>query len=531
MERVEARNWAALAAELEAGGDAAVDRLVGSVLEGEPDPAAAPVLISALAMAKSESSRRGAAVALAHVAAPDDADAVDALEVAYRQGKADASLGQALLGTMGLLGLRCPTARAATLSALQKLRPTNNPYLLTAGAKVIGLLCGHRDDADLRQKLGQFAGSDDPGVESEARYQLAMLALADAFQARTNDELAAGLEQARLGFVAAEELEEMRPDATLFRHLIDLVLRFDAILAEGEFDAGQARELASSVRAVAGGLGERVFQGNKSDAGAHLTSRILETAEALERAAGEVAEAGEWTRLHDTLVLLAEAYAALLARPARFLGQERMEAALGGVAERVYTPRLGPVLGMRVSRSQFSRVIREHEADRGQDGVCRGLKVLEEAAQAAEREGSFQLSPENRVAMAELVEKSGRSADELLGDMFLVLRRGDTEQWTAQLGAKVESSQPGPAPPWREPLWEALRAAFTPASFDRMLWMKLNVRLDEIAAPGNFQEIVAEVIRWAETTERVGDLLRAALAVNPDNPLLRRVLDQYGGMP
>jgi hypothetical protein len=530
VEKGEAKNWGALAATIEVDGDDAVDRLVGAALEGEPDPAAAPALIRALGAARSETSKRGAALALAHVAAPDDAETVEALEEAYRQGRPDASLGQALLRALGLLALRCPTARAATSSALQKLRPSNNPYLLTAAAKVIGLLCGQRDDADLRRKLGQLAGSEDPGVESEARYQLAVLAVGDAFQARTNDELAEALREARRGFVAAEELEELRPDAVMFRLLIDLVLCFDTIAAQSEFDAGKARELAASIRGVAGGLGERVFQGDRSDAGTHLAARILDTAEALEKAAGEVAEAEEWTNLHDTVVLLADAYAAIQARPARFLGQEGVEAALGAVAERVFTPRLGPVLGLRVSRKQFSRVIREHEAKRGQDNVYRGLKVLEEAALAAEREGSFQLSPENRVAMAGLIEKSGRSADELVGDMFLVFRRGDTERWTAQLGAEAEASELAPVPPWREPLWEALRVAFKYAGLERVLWMKLNVRLDEISAPGNFQDVVADVVRWAERTGRVGDLLHAALAMNPDSPHLRRVLEQYGGM-
>src|SRR5262249_2076432 len=157
----------------------------------------------------------------------------------------------------------------------------------------------------------------------------------------------------------------------------------------------------------------------RSDAWTHLEARILDLAEALERAAGEIAEASEWTRLHDTVVLLAESYSTLMTRPARFLGQERLEAALDGGAERGYKPRLGPVLSLHVSRLQFSRIIRDYESDHGRDDVYRGLKVLEEAARAAEREGSFQLSPQNRAVMAALVEKSGRSADDLFNDMFL----------------------------------------------------------------------------------------------------------------
>lgn len=477
METSEARNWPTLAAALETGGDDAVDKLVSAALEDDPDPAVAASLIRALAVAKSESSKRGAAVALAHVAPPDDPDSVEALEEAYREAKTDVSLGQALLGIMGLLSLRCPTARAATSSALQKLRPTGNPYLLMSGAKVIGLLCGQREDNDLRLKLGQLAGADDPGVESEARYQLAVLNLADAFQAKTSDELTVGLEEAKRGFIAAEALEEMRPDSALFRLLIDMVLCFDSIVAGSEFDAGQARELAASARGVAGGLGTSVFQGYRSDAGTHLAGRILESAEALEKAAEQVSQAREWTQLHDTLLLLAEAYASLLARPARFLGQERVEAALGSAVERVYTPRIGPVLGLHINRNQFSRVIRDHERHHGQDGIYQGLKVLEDAAIAAERQGNFQLSPQNRVAMAALVERSGKSADELIGDMFLVMRRGDVDQWTTELGTEIETP-PLPVPPWREQLWEALRAAFRPQSFDRMLWMKLNVRTD-----------------------------------------------------
>jgi hypothetical protein len=290
------------------------------------------------------------------------------------------------------------------------------------------------------------------------------------------------------------------------------------------------RDLVSSIRRKVGRLGERVFQGYGSDAWNHLERRVLDMSEALERAVGEIAEASEWTRLHETVVLLAESYSMLMARPAKFLGQEGLEGAIGGLAERVFRPRLGPVLSLHVSRKQFARIIRDHETENGRDGVYRGLKALEETAQVAERNGDFQLSPQNRSEMAELVEETGRSPDELVGDMILVFRRGDADRWASQLGARFQTDKPPPVPLWREPLWEALRAAFTPASFGRMLWMKLNVRVEELAAPGNFQEVVAEVVRWAETTGRVGDLMLAALAANPDNPHLKRVLDQYGGM-
>ena len=280
MDKGQIKTWEELAAAIVAGGDDAVDRLAAAALDGDPNPAAAPALIRALSLAKSESSKRGAAVGLAHIASPDDADAVEALEEAYRQARTEASLGQALLGTLGLLALHSPIARAATLSALQKLRLEENPYLLTAAAKVIGLLLGQREDADLRRKLGQISGSDDPGVEAEARYQMALLAMGDALQAKGNGELLAGLQDARTDFAAAEALDEMRPDAALFRSLIDVILRFDALELDRQAVAIDVTALTREVRALTSGLGERIFQGNRSPAAVGLAARSLDIAEA-----------------------------------------------------------------------------------------------------------------------------------------------------------------------------------------------------------------------------------------------------------
>jgi len=441
VKRVEASNWNALATALEAEADDAVDRLVGFALDGEPDPAAARVLIRALKLAKSETSKRRAAVALAHVATPDDADAIEALEEAYRQAKADASLGQALLGTLGLLALRCPTARAATSSALQKLRLTDNPYLLIAASKVIGLLCGQRDDADLRRKLEQITASEDPDVESEGRYQLAVLALASAFEAKTNGELVAGITEARQGFAAAEDLVEIRPDAALFRSLIDIILRIEALELDRPGTSTDVTALTGKVRALASGLGERIFHGDRSPAAIQLTTRSLDIVEALDSAIGEVAKAERWTDFDHSVVCLARCYEAIRYRPDALPGLQRSITAFSKISDSLLKPRLGPVLMRKVGRESLAQVIANYRHLDQQGPLLPGLLALQEAEMEAERDSGCRLSEGRQGKLAALAAKVNRTPDELVDDMIIVVQeeRG-AAKWAVKVGLLPESS-------------------------------------------------------------------------------------------
>jgi WD40 repeat protein len=75
-----------------------------------------------------------------------------------------------------------------------------------------------------------------------------------------------------------------------------------------------------------------------------------------------------------------------------------------------------------------------------------------------------------------------------------------------------------------EALVEALVRAFpSRGALERMLLFKLDMRLDEIAAPGNLRDTVFEVARAAEAAGWLSRLLDAALAQVPESPALRAI--------
>ncbi len=68
----------------------------------------------------------------------------------------------------------------------------------------------------------------------------------------------------------------------------------------------------------------------------------------------------------------------------------------------------------------------------------------------------------------------------------------------------------------------ALMSAFpTPDKLQRMVRFGLNVKLQEIVVHGPLADMTFMLVAWAEEQGRLDDLLRAALAENPTNPLLR----------
>src|SRR4051812_46805958 len=62
----------------------------------------------------------------------------------------------------------------------------------------------------------------------------------------------------------------------------------------------------------------------------------------------------------------------------------------------------------------------------------------------------------------------------------------------------------------------------------RLVSFGLDHRLEEISGAGNQAGAVFELIRWAEATGRIPDLIRAALDANPGNPELRAVANEAG---
>jgi hypothetical protein len=213
-----------------------------------------------------------------------------------------------------------------------------------------------------------------------------------------------------------------------------LVLRFDALAGGTEVNLDEVRNLAAMVRLGVGGLGQHLFQGYRSDAANRLAERALQIADSLGSAAEELIEAKVWVDLNKAVVALAEAYTAVFSRPAAYLGQERVEAAMGGIAECVMRPRLGPVLTRFVGRDRLARVIENYEKRGGDPAVSRSLRVLEELATVSEGDGGARLSPDKHAELTALAEKAGMTPDELVSDIAIIIQRGDVEGWAVRVG-------------------------------------------------------------------------------------------------
>lgn len=64
-----------------------------------------------------------------------------------------------------------------------------------------------------------------------------------------------------------------------------------------------------------------------------------------------------------------------------------------------------------------------------------------------------------------------------------------------------------------------------------MVWVELDISLDEIAGDENFQLQVLRLVQWAEKTGNVGELLKGASNQNPDNPELQMLLSSAASWP
>jgi len=70
----------------------------------------------------------------------------------------------------------------------------------------------------------------------------------------------------------------------------------------------------------------------------------------------------------------------------------------------------------------------------------------------------------------------------------------------------------------RRQLIDALVSAFpTPGALKQMLSFRLNLDLETIASGSNYTEVMFSLVRWAESRNRLDELVREALAENPGN--------------
>jgi hypothetical protein len=75
-----------------------------------------------------------------------------------------------------------------------------------------------------------------------------------------------------------------------------------------------------------------------------------------------------------------------------------------------------------------------------------------------------------------------------------------------------------------EELQAALLVAYNPSSFEQMLFFRLDVKVDEVAAPGNFRDVVFQVIKWAQSKGRLEELILQASQYNLGNEAMRGLM-------
>lgn len=465
--------------------DDVVDKLAAGILAAPPDPMATPAAVKALGVAVSDLSVRSAAAALAYVAPDDSIDAVECLERGFEARRQHVFLAPSLLGSIAVLGLRNASARAGAVRYLQRLKPDEPFPLLVAGAKAIGILCDRVNDEHLRTKLFALAGGEHIAVRSEARQQIALMRLADALLADSHSGLIASLTGAREAFRTAENSDEVRPDATLFRLLLDAVLEFDE-LDRGRGAASQRIGcLATELRQMGGRTAEQIFRMDRSPAASQIAHRCEVVASSIEAAANEVARAARWTNFDRSVVRLAECYADVRYRAAAMPGYEQAGSALSGFADRVIKPRMGPLLARKVGRESFEEVVRNYETDGGSPDILAGLWELQRAALEAERTGRCSLSEESVGTLMAMAERAACTPEELIGrfNLKVGLDGGDGVAVAAELV---------PPPPGKRgkkmPLPTIGIIVALPEEFDAVRVMLANEKRYRAEGPGGGRE-------------------------------------------
>jgi nucleoside phosphorylase len=395
--------------------DDVVDELAARILGSPPDPSASAVGIKALQRARSDLSCRSAALALAYVAGGADLDAPDALCEAYASRRSNAFLGPSMLFSLGLLSLSNEDARAATLRLLLRLKPEDDPRpLLVAGARVAGLLIDREDRPDLRRLLVTLGASDDPAIRAEGLFQFALLRFADALAARDHQALIASLRAAGEAFRTVEASDESRPDARLFRLLIEASLEFDALEVDRVGTAHRIGALIIQLRQLGRHREGSIFQMDRSPAASQVSDRCIGIASSLEDAATEVADGASWTNFDLTVTTLAQCYSVVRYNPHAYAGNRQAVEAFSQFGDRILKKRLGPVLARKIGRESFARVVANYEARNGKDGLSSALLVLQQASLDAERAEGFRLSESSVGLLSELAERAGCTPDELI---------------------------------------------------------------------------------------------------------------------
>src|SRR5689334_4062450 len=89
-----------------------------------------------------------------------------------------------------------------------------------------------------------------------------------------------------------------------------------------------------------------------------------------------------------------------------------------------------------------------------------------------------------------------------------------------------------PTPTQRRQIEAALLAAFpTEVDLTRLLLHRLDVHLTQVVRHVSLQQMVFDLVQWAGVQGRRRDLIRGAVAENPDNPQVQALLAQIDIIP
>lgn len=347
------------------------------------DPTA--FLVAALRLAKSESTQRDVATALAQHGNVDDTCVADALAVAYRSARADASRGPPLLAALAIRAERDPVARSDLFGAVLRVTGQDPRYLIIRAAKVVGHFEGLGISTNARSKLTEWVDVKDLAVQGEARQQLALLALADALAMPDAESIQRALQDARAAFTRAEFSEELRHDARLFGALLEVLLTHLKTSVDGAEYAGAIRNRALELKALLDDPIDRPWVEYASPGEWLVEHRLYRIAIGFISVADDVSAMAEWTNFDASLTELAATWQLMWQRGSFSDDSDYPVMAAASIFQRaedvVVLPRLGSLLERAVGRQRLQRVVERHEAAHGADhAISRALRAFYAAA-------------------------------------------------------------------------------------------------------------------------------------------------------
>jgi hypothetical protein len=398
--------------------------MADAVFESPSQKAAAACRV-AVGVAYGTLTRRSISFALALTAAESDDQAVDSLLKAYHAA-GDVFLASSLLEAIGLLAERSPLARSELLSVLYRLKPTDDSHLLIKASTVAGRMLQAGLLPELKKCLAVFATTDDSRVVSEARYQLAFTLLAEVFLAVDRPSLLDRLKEARAAFARVEATEEVRPDATTVRTLLDMFVAF-ADWLQVPLSSAEMAATSTLVRRLWSSPSVASWPGYVSEQADLLSIRAWEVADAISRISVEMMTAEQWRNFDAALIVLARFYG-VLRRLVLGSSNASLQSAINKLADQVLVPRLGPVLANHVGRQRLVAIRDAYVGENGCDSIAEGLYVLISEAERSDI-ANARFSGDTMMQLAAVAEATGQSPEGLVQNFTQALASGTLDQW------------------------------------------------------------------------------------------------------